>query len=114
MDRDFYLKVLQTLTREEKAKMHRTINKRMKAFVGSYVVDSYTTYKFLVTGYITDEADDVAVLVSNPSKPVYTKDDLLSDRYLRIEKDGSFYSPFTFLYNSEAVTGKNEDTSEED
>lgn len=114
MDRDFYLKVLQTLTREEKAKMQRTINKRMKALVGSCIVDSYTTYKFLITGYITDEADDVSVLVSNPSKPVYTKDDLLSDRYLRIEKDGSFYSPFTFLYNSETAIEKNEDTSEKE
>ena len=87
--------------------MQRNIKKRMKELVNCYIVDSYTSYKYLVTGYITDEADDVSILVSNPSKPVYTKDDLLSDRYIRIEKDGLQYSPFTFLHNSETATDKN-------
>ena len=91
--------------------MQRSINKRMKALVGSYITDVYTSCKYLITGFITDEADDVSILVFNPSKLVYTKDDLLSDRYIRIEKDGLLYSPFTFLHNSETAIDKNEDTS---
>ena len=94
--------------------MQRTINKRMKALVGSYITDVYTSCKYLITGFIHDAADDVVLLVSSPSKSLYTKEDLLSDTYIRIEKDGLLYSPFTFLHNSETAIDKNEDTSEKE
>jgi hypothetical protein len=60
----------------------------MKALVGKYLTDKYATFKYLITGYVYDEADDVLILVSDPSKFLYSKDDLLANEYLRIEENG--------------------------
>lgn len=80
--------------------MQRSINKRMKALVGKYLTDKYATFKYLITGYVTDEADDVSILVLDPSKFLYSRDDLLANEYFRIEENGTVRQPAAVLSSS--------------
>lgn len=61
-------------------------NEEMKALVGHYLTDKFGRCKYAITGYKVDINGDVVIHVAGSNKEYLSAEDLMENKYLRIDK----------------------------